>query len=194
MATLSRVTTWAANQTLTAAALNGEFNNIINGWNNHDAGSSIWTVNNSALFKRSGDTMLTVQQAVLGTSTTAFTTTASTYQITNLSASITPSSSSSRIAIYAVSRCHTASNANSGIYVSIFRGATDLSPASGFFYGSSGSATGSCTWPGSVNYLDSPATASATVYSIKIKNDDGATTIGYGAASVQQSILLLELR
>lgn len=33
MSTISRVTTWSDNQTLTASALNGEFNNILNDYN-----------------------------------------------------------------------------------------------------------------------------------------------------------------
>ena len=43
MATIARVTTWSSGQILTASALNGEFDNIVNTWNNHDSGSSSWT-------------------------------------------------------------------------------------------------------------------------------------------------------
>ena len=42
MATISRITTWSSLQVLTASALNGEFNNIVNTWNNHNSGSSLW--------------------------------------------------------------------------------------------------------------------------------------------------------
>jgi len=44
MSQISRVTTWSTGQVLTASALNGEFNNIINAWNNQDSGSSSWGV------------------------------------------------------------------------------------------------------------------------------------------------------
>lgn len=43
MSQIQRQTTWASLQTLTASALNGEFNNIVNTWNNHDSGTSSWT-------------------------------------------------------------------------------------------------------------------------------------------------------
>ena len=41
MATISRVTTWSDNQVLTAAALNGEFNNIINDYNGNITNANI---------------------------------------------------------------------------------------------------------------------------------------------------------
>lgn len=43
MSQISRLTTWAAGQVLTAAALNAEFNNIVNAWNNIDSASAAWT-------------------------------------------------------------------------------------------------------------------------------------------------------
>lgn len=54
MATLSRITTWASAQTLTASDLNGEFNNLLNGHNNHDSGSSRWTTVDASTFKLAG--------------------------------------------------------------------------------------------------------------------------------------------
>lgn len=43
MSQIARITTWSSGQTLTASALNGEFNNIVNAWNNQDNGTSTWT-------------------------------------------------------------------------------------------------------------------------------------------------------
>lgn len=43
MSQISRVTTWVSGQILKAADLNGEFNNIVNAWNNIDTASSSWT-------------------------------------------------------------------------------------------------------------------------------------------------------
>lgn len=43
MSIISRITTWADGQTLFSADLNGEFNNIINLFNNLDSASSTWS-------------------------------------------------------------------------------------------------------------------------------------------------------
>jgi hypothetical protein len=43
MAQIARVTTWASGQVLTAAALNGEFNNLVNAWNSIDNAGTSWT-------------------------------------------------------------------------------------------------------------------------------------------------------
>ena len=43
MSIISRITTWVSGQVLTAAALNGEFNNITNLFNNIDSGTTGWT-------------------------------------------------------------------------------------------------------------------------------------------------------
>jgi hypothetical protein len=42
MSTISRGTSWSSGQTLTAAALNSEFNNLINYLNNSDSGATTW--------------------------------------------------------------------------------------------------------------------------------------------------------
>lgn len=43
MSIITRLTTWVSSQVLTASALNGEFNNIVNLINNLDAGTTPWT-------------------------------------------------------------------------------------------------------------------------------------------------------
>jgi len=61
MSQISRITTWVSSQVLTAAALNAEFNNLINSWNNQDSGSSSWTI-----LKASGATTLSSTLNVTG--------------------------------------------------------------------------------------------------------------------------------
>jgi hypothetical protein len=61
MSQISRITTWVSNQVLTAAALNAEFNNLINSWNNQDSGSSSWSI-----LKASGATTLSSTLNVTG--------------------------------------------------------------------------------------------------------------------------------
>lgn len=43
MSIINRITTWAAGQVLKSADLNGEFNNVINLFNNLDATTTTWT-------------------------------------------------------------------------------------------------------------------------------------------------------
>lgn len=69
MAQISRITTWAAGQTLTAAALNTEFNNIITAWNNIDAGSSSWTTLKATTFSVTGSS--TFSGAIIASSGSA---------------------------------------------------------------------------------------------------------------------------
>jgi len=133
-------------------------------------------------------------QMVVGTSTTQFTTTNSAYQTTNLSATITPTSSSNKIKISVSGKCNCNNMAASGVYVTVFRGGTDLSPGNGAFYfniGGAGATSSSST--ASCMFVDSPSTTSATTYAVKIKNDDGASTIGFGGTSSQQTITLEEI-
>jgi hypothetical protein len=110
-----------------------------------------------------------VLQVVQGTSTDA-TTTSTSFVTTGLSASITPTSSSSKILIFVtISDPYNASVAQTGTFT-VYRGATNIAPsgsgaakAFGFYWTNS---SGPYQHSLSFNYLDSPATTSATTYTV----------------------------
>jgi hypothetical protein len=69
MSTLSRQTTWVSQQQLTAAALNAEFDNVVNGWNNQDSGASTMTAPKAAAFTVTGTATVSGQLIAKGTAT-----------------------------------------------------------------------------------------------------------------------------
>jgi hypothetical protein len=104
-------------------------------------------------------------QVVNATSTTSVSTTSSSFADTGFSASITPSSTSSKILLLGNFTCH--SNTNGLIYkLTAYRdGTTNLGHATWGFswlFGATSTIVGECA----VNYLDSPATTSSVTYNI----------------------------
>lgn len=184
MAVISRITTWASNQNLTASALNGEFNNIVNAWNNHDSASSRWNNIDSTVYKKIGVTALIPLQIIQFTTVTQYSASATgTWQSTNLQASITPNSASSKVLIFA--KGVSLNTSASTVYCSIFRGATNLGSAGFGLHEGVGSGG---TDPVSMFYYDSPSTTSAVIYSVSILSNSG--TNKFGANSTQTMILV----
>jgi hypothetical protein len=120
-----------------------------------------------------------VLQVVQGTLSTTPSTNSATYVTTGLAATITPKSSTSKILIIANGSYYSASTGNG--YYTIYRGVTNLEITSGRGFAEinfAGGTGGVMT----VSYLDSPATTSATTYTIYTKQSvlvyfpvDGAT-------------------
>lgn len=116
-----------------------------------------------------------VLQVVSYAKTDVFSTTSATFvDVTNLSISITPSSTSSKILILCAANGSGASNA----YLSVFKNGTNMYPTNGsrtpammdLYHGGS--------WGGqSTNaimmYLDSPSTTSAITYNVKARSNGG---------------------
>jgi hypothetical protein len=111
----------------------------------------------------------------------AFSMTGTTYtDVTGLSVSITPQSSSSQI--LCMGQITTGTNTNEQVFGQLLRGATVIGNGTG------GSAINAITTSGLSNttamdtepifFLDSPATTSATTYKIQIKTG-GAGVVGY---------------
>ena len=120
-----------------------------------------------------------VLQVVQGTLSTSPSTNSITYVTTGLSATITPKASTSKILISANGAYYSASAGVS--YYTIYRGGTNLEITStrGFAEGNFAASTGGIM---TVSYLDSPATTSATTYTIYTRQNvlvyfpvDGAT-------------------
>lgn len=169
------------------------------------AGTQTWTGDNDYLHSPSVPTATLSTQAVnygqikygLQVSSqcyslTTYTTTAATYQITRSTCTITPTSTSSRIKITVSGATDNLNTAISPI-VSIFRGSTDLDPGSNGFVQPGTTATQPNTWPIHITWIDSPATTSATTYSIRLKSSSAGSTVQYGAG-VPQILILEEIR
>ena len=117
-----------------------------------------------------------VLQVVQGTSATETTTTSTSYVTTTLSATITPSSTSSKILIMQTGMAFVTPATKGGNFT-IFRGTvagTNLATSATGFTILYSSSTDLMT-PVTLQYLDSPATTSATTYTIGMKVDSGGT-------------------
>jgi hypothetical protein len=123
-----------------------------------------------------GGKVLQVINATYSTETANSTTT---YADTGLTASITPSSASSKVLILVTQNGIAKNNADTGVKLNLLRGATEL-----YQFEASAAYTGSNAYNyiggSSTNYLDSPATTSATTYKTQF-----ARTTANGAAIVQ---------
>jgi len=134
-----------------------------------------------------------VLQVVQGTSTTTTTTTSSTYEDTNLTATITPTSATSKILIIATGTVGKTNVIGQGVYLRLFRGDT-----------ATGTGLSGDPWvtneefvedtfsrvPATLMYLDSPATTSATTYTVGIKITGGGIT---GQFRYSQHMVLMEI-
>jgi hypothetical protein len=118
-----------------------------------------------------------VLQVVNATYSTSFSTTSTSFQATGLTASITPSSSSSKILILVTQELYQNTATNSGI-LTIYRGSTSGTNLgnSSFGFVSNYTASTAIASGASAIYLDSPATTSSTTYITAIRTESGTTT------------------
>lgn len=122
--------------------------------------------------------------------TGGFNTTSNSYQTTNLSASITPSSTASRVKITVNGTWRIAAASGINAFASIFRGNTNLAIGANSSFATILSQSAQVNKNMlAVTFIDSPLTAGATTYTIKIRNDDGATSVGFGVDSDTVMIL-----
>jgi hypothetical protein len=139
------------------------------------------------------DTIGKVMQVVSANFTGTVSTTSATYVTTNITATITPSLSTSRVLIMANLPVGTDTSAEVANYT-LFRGTvagTNLMGTNGFtnLYNNAGrlNALAAC------NFLDSPATASAQTYTIGFKRAAGASTVSANFSTTTASIILMEV-
>jgi hypothetical protein len=124
-----------------------------------------------------------VLQVVQATKTDAFSTTSNSFvDITGLSASITPTSATSKILILSTVSA-AGNNATCGYYLKLLRGSTDIfiGDAAGSRVRVTGSNINSDNNFFNTNgftFLDSPATTSSTTYKFQIATSFGTSTIG----------------
>ena len=127
-----------------------------------------------------------IAQVVNAVYAVATTTTSTSYVTSGLSATITPTLNTSKILVL-MSNSFAMNGANDGIFT-LFRGTvagTDLATTSAIGFASlyvGGSNPTSA--PGGLTYLDSPATTSATTYTIGIKCKSGGQCIAQQQATM----------
>ena len=118
-----------------------------------------------------------ILQVVMGTTTSRATITSATFTNTNLSVTITPTSASNKVLLYATESIYVEVAASAG-YIDIARGTTNLSGVSNGFI--------SCTsntdrfFPAAVVYLDSPNTTSATTYTLRGRRASASGSVLFG--------------
>jgi len=119
-----------------------------------------------------------VLQVVQATSTGSQASTSSTsYATSNFSVSITPTSSTSKVLIN-YSGAYSLNPAATGLFITIYRNATDLGAINKVLVTAGYIATS----PINAIYLDSPATTSATTYTIYFKSVSGLVYINANEA------------
>lgn len=146
-------------------------------------------LNNSSnpILKQTGS----VLQVVQGTYSTQQTLTSTSFVSTGITASITPTSATSKILIiYNFSGLTVSTNS---LYSTIYRNASNLAGACGFIETASGG--GVLYFPNTVTYLDSPATTSATTYTVYVRVSSSTAYIGSIAsgANTISTITLMEI-
>ena len=117
--------------------------------------------------------VLQVVQTVLQTSTT---TTSTSYVTTNLSATITPKFSTSKIWVSIVANGVRTNNTTYNVDLALFRGASQQGNKFTWFGGSGGGVKDGRIGTVCFQLLDSPATTSATTYALYFASEAGAST------------------
>ena len=139
-------------------------------------------------------------QVVTATYSTAKSSTSETYADTDLSATITPSSASSKVLVLTTHQLYVVRNSDeAGACIRIMRGATSIydpfgnrgAPYIRVLSSTTNETSGQITY----SYLDSPATTSATTYKtqFRVKNAANSCTATVQENSSPSSIILLEI-
>ena len=130
-----------------------------------------------------------VLQVVSANTTTSTATTSTSFVTTGFSASITPTSASSKILIQVFGGV-TRTTANNQAITTIYRGATNLGDATrGMYQVANYATTGAGDFPMSLGYYDSPATTSSTTYTLYIKTSAGTATFEIDAATCTMTLM-----
>lgn len=147
-------------------------------------------VTGTMLTNKTAGTVLQVVQATYSTQTS--TSSSTTYVDTGLSASITPSSSSSKILVFGTIPMRRGNGSVFGAGLRIVRNSTSVSVVStGLFYSNTTSTDLSDTIP--FSYLDSPATTSSTTYKLQMNCQAGLPTIFAQTDNDTSVIILMEI-
>ena len=140
----------------------------------------------------------TILQVVTATKGDTFTTTSTSYTaVTDLSVSITPSSASNKVLLIASVSAHLPASTSLIGFLSLFRGATNLAaatspgsriPAFASQLQPDGTFQGRNIYLYAANLVDSPATTSATTYTVQVKASSGGTVyVNRGASDTDDN-------
>lgn len=134
-----------------------------------------------------------VLQVVQGITTTEVTSSLTTYVNTGLSASITPTSSSSKILVMVTHGTITKSNgvSTNRVMLKLLRNSTDI-----YVFGNGLGYTATSLQnrvSASFTYLDSPATTSSVTYKTQVANGDAGAEVQVQTNSSSSSITLMEI-
>lgn len=117
--------------------------------------------------------------------------TSTTYADTNLTASITPSATTSKILVIA-SQSYNTSSQGLRIGLKLFRGSTEIQ-AGGEYYGYSSAGGETITGHATFHHLDSPSTTSATTYKTQFNNAGNSGTVRVNYLNMRSYITLMEI-
>ena len=137
-----------------------------------------------------------VVQTVFGTVDGQVSNTTSTFADTNLSASITPTSSSNKILITVMQNgVYKDGSAEAGMQLQLLRGSTVISQLAKRAGGDNGSGTAATMSIGTVgaSILDSPNTTSALTYKTQFKSASNASTVYVQVYTCDSTIILQEI-
>ena len=139
----------------------------------------------------------TVLQVVNATYQTQESTTSSSWTATSLSASITPSSTNSKILVIFGAFMHSPNSTTAGL-ATVFRGTTsgtNLGSSAVGDYGFGGpynGGTGGCRAVISASYLDSPSTTSSQLYTVAFRSESGSSVL-FSASNAKSTLTLMEI-
>lgn len=135
-----------------------------------------------------------VLQVVSANYSTQTTNSTTTYADTGLTATITPSATSSKILVlvHQAGVVKGGANAATCCDLLLLRGATGISTF-GYAVGYTNSTADNYVGSQTSMYLDSPATTSATTYKTQFKNQQNAAGVTVQIGSSQSNIVLLEI-
>jgi len=132
-----------------------------------------------------------VLQVVQGDYATSTTSSSSTYADTDLTATITPTSATSKILVmYSISARKDTQNSQNAVNFKLLRNATSISIRQSMGY--TGTAIQNYFYVGS-NVLDSPATTSATTYKVQFASDNNTAQVTVQGSNDLSTIILMEI-
>ena len=133
----------------------------------------------------------TVLQVVQGSTTISTSTSSSTFIDTGLSASITPTNSTSKILVFVTQTGVIKQNGNTSVDINLLRSSTVLT--SSFAIGYTNSTATNYIGSYSITYLDSPSTSSSVTYKTQFSSRNNTTTAYVQANGDISTITLMEI-
>ena len=133
-----------------------------------------------------------VLQVVTATTTSPTTTTSTSFVTTNLSVSITPSSTSSRVLVLVTSGSFYNSVIGYALICTIYRGSTNLG-ATGYGTGLNWGASSRIQAVGTTGVIDSPSSTSSLTYALYIKAENASGSVTHISNSDLATIVAMEI-